>query len=217
MLQIPTLRYLLPSNTVKSANTLRNSKLRLNPTKVDNRNRKEELHLCLSLEISLLEEYHDTQILFGNNSTRPNYRLPTGKSNNFYGEVCAECFGGGSKSSYGCSMSLLNYFNCNEFTTSIALEDTITCICIPRATPEKCVFQGFQICLCFYSEKSNFPQHVSFIVHSHQNIWRSLPLFWGGSSAACPLKIRDVISPYLTTLFEHKTKNRSFDNNFSPK
>ena len=173
MLQIPTLRYLLPSNTVKSANTLRNSKLRLNPTKVDNRNRKEELHLCLSLEISLLEEYHDTQILFGNNSTRPNYRLPTGKSNNFYGEVCAQCFGG----SYRCSMSLLNYFNCNEFTTSIALEDTITCIYIPRATPEKYVFQGFQKCLCFYSEKSNFPQHVSLIVHSHQKEFYFLQFF----------------------------------------
>ena len=32
-------------------------------------------------------------------------------------------------------------------------------------------------------------------------------LYWGGSSTASPLKIWDVIAPYLGTLFEHKTKN----------
>ena len=32
------------------------------------------------------------------------------------------------------------------------------------------------------------------------------PLFWGGSSAASPLKIWDVMPPYLKTLFEQKTE-----------
>ena len=33
-----------------------------------------------------------------------------------------------------------------------------------------------------------------------------LPLFWGVSSAASPLKIWDVMPPYLKTLFEQKTE-----------
>ena len=32
------------------------------------------------------------------------------------------------------------------------------------------------------------------------------PPFWGGSSAASPLKIWDVMPPYLKTLFEQKTE-----------
>ena len=31
--------------------------------------------------------------------------------------------------------------------------------------------------------------------------------FWGGSSADSPLKIWDVMTPYLKTLFEQKTEN----------
>ena len=42
------------------------------------------------------------------------------------------------------------------------------------------------------------------------------PPFWGGSSAASPLEIWDVMPPYLNTLFEQKTdqikiKNHDFD------
>ena len=33
------------------------------------------------------------------------------------------------------------------------------------------------------------------------------PIFWGGSSADSPLKIWDVMPPYLKTLFEQKTEN----------
>ena len=32
------------------------------------------------------------------------------------------------------------------------------------------------------------------------------PPFWGGSSAASPLEIWDVMPPYLKTLFEQKTE-----------
>ena len=32
------------------------------------------------------------------------------------------------------------------------------------------------------------------------------PPFWGGSSAASPIEIWDVMSPYLKTLFEQKTE-----------
>ena len=32
------------------------------------------------------------------------------------------------------------------------------------------------------------------------------PPFWGGSSAASPLKIWDAMPPYLKTLFEQKTE-----------
>ena len=32
------------------------------------------------------------------------------------------------------------------------------------------------------------------------------PPFWGGSSAASPLKIWDVMPPYLKTLFKQKTE-----------
>ena len=42
-------------------------------------------------------------------------------------------------------------------------------------------------------------------------IWTPLyplcPQFWGGSSADSPLKIWDVMTPYLKTLFKQKTEN----------
>ena len=42
-------------------------------------------------------------------------------------------------------------------------------------------------------------------------IWTPLnplcPQFWRGSSADSPLKIWDVMTPYLKTLFEQKTEN----------
>ena len=44
-----------------------------------------------------------------------------------------------------------------------------------------------------------------------KHIWTLLdplyPQFWGDSSADSPLKIWDVMTPYLKTLFEQKTKN----------
>ena len=41
-----------------------------------------------------------------------------------------------------------------------------------------------------------------------KKIWTPFaPNFGGGSSAASPLKIWDVMPPYLKTLFEQKTRN----------
>ena len=37
------------------------------------------------------------------------------------------------------------------------------------------------------------------------------PPFWGGSSAASPLEIRDVMPPYLKRLFSKKQKIDNFD------
>ena len=38
-------------------------------------------------------------------------------------------------------------------------------------------------------------------------LWTLCPQFLGGSSADSPLKIWDVMAPYLKTLFEQKTEN----------
>ena len=49
------------------------------------------------------------------------------------------------------------------------------------------------------------------INNENSQIWTPsgppLPQFWGGSSADSPLKIWDVIPPYMKTLFEQKTEN----------
>ena len=59
-----------------------------------------------------------------------------------------------------------------------------------------------------------FPFSFSFSIENEKNDTHPLPLplftpFWGGSSAASPLEIWDVMPPYLKTLFEQKQK---FDN-----
>ena len=52
-------------------------------------------------------------------------------------------------------------------------------------------------------------------IEKKKHIWTPLdalyPQFWEGSSADSPLKIWDVNTPYLKTLFEQKKKNDNFD------
>ena len=52
-----------------------------------------------------------------------------------------------------------------------------------------------------------FPFFFSFSIETEKKKNPPLfSLFWGGSSAASPLEIWDVMPPYLKTLFEQKTE-----------
>ena len=50
-----------------------------------------------------------------------------------------------------------------------------------------------------------FPYSFSFSFENEKNDPPLFPPFWGGSSAASPLEIWDVMPQYLKTLFEQKT------------